>query len=116
MLPTCGLLFLDPTLGPYLSSEYFLSSDQIGLVFGLNSILYITLCPLFSRYITRLKNKRICLLLGCLINGTAFICLGPDSLTQLPQELLYTCIASAIIGFGSIFLYIPVMPELLTLI
>lgn len=118
MVPAVGLLFLDPTLAPYLESSYSLESGIIGLIFAATSLLYVALCPLGSAIVRRLQNNRVLLFAGCFFIGIGFIWLGPspDLCFGVSRQLWVTVVANLLIGVSNIFSFIPVVPELINIL
>lgn len=78
VVPTLGIQFLDPTLGPFVQSFYHKNSTVVGIMFSLTSFTYIILCPAGSRIIQRSKNIKLLLFFGCLLTGVSFLLIGPN--------------------------------------
>ncbi|EGR27814.1 major facilitator superfamily protein, putative [Ichthyophthirius multifiliis] len=111
-LPSCGLLFLDPTMGIYFNKVYGLDDLWVGLLFSIGTSTYLFLSPLGTYMIKFLNNYSLLLFIGTFITGLSFIFLGPDPLLGLPQKLYITCIANVFIGIATLFIYIPALPQL----
>ncbi len=82
---TCGVLSLDPTLGPYLKQEYGKDAAVIGVIYAINNILYMIICPMTSLLAIKLSNNNILIFLGIFISGVSYFFIGPN---QEIQELL----------------------------
>lgn len=78
ILPTLGVLFLDPTLEPFVVNQYKVSPSTAGVMFALNAFAYVVLCPLGSYLIVKVPNVRLMLFFGVLATGICFIIMGPD--------------------------------------
>lgn len=118
ILPTMGLLFLDPTLAPYIESQYGVGPFLIGIVFAANSLLYMVFCPICSIITIKVENNKILLFGGCLVQGLSFLFLGPDSqlLFQMEKRFWISIIANSVMGIAITFIYIPIIPEFLELL
>ncbi|KAL4453663.1 hypothetical protein ABPG74_009559 [Tetrahymena malaccensis] len=111
-LPSCGLLFLDPTMGIYFEETYGLDDLYVGLVFSVGTVVYLLASPIGTKMLQYTKNYEFLLFLGSILTGISFFFLGPDEYTFLPQKLYITCIANGFIGLASILIYIPALPQL----
>ncbi|EGR27815.1 lipase family protein, putative [Ichthyophthirius multifiliis] len=112
LLPSCGLLFLDPTMGIYFNKVYGLDDLWVGLLFSVGTVTYLILSPLGTYMIKYVKNYSLLLFIGTFITGLSFIFLGPDPLLGIPSKLYITCIANVFIGVATLFIYIPALPQL----
>lgn len=111
-----GLAILDPTIANFLSDYYFLNQIQIIYVFIIMSIFYIIPLIFFLKQPKFLKNIKnsLYIIMGFAMTCFGYMLVGPDNLL-FDKSLDLACMGQAIINFGSAFIFIPIIPELIML-
>lgn len=115
VVPTIGMMYLDPTLAPFLKDKFNIDPSIIGIVFGVMPIFYGGLCPLGGLLIKRVNKNLFMIFLGCFFTGLFFIFIGPYSslLFGLKKKLWLTVTSNAMIGASNVLLYNPIVPEII---
>lgn len=91
-ISTVLVLFLDPTFGPYLVTEYSLAEFEVGLLFSVSSFTYLGFSPLVLRIQSRMKNKALLIYIGTVLMGISFLLFSPDRYMGLKNGRLYLVI------------------------
>ena len=47
------------------------------------------------------------------MSGLGFMFVGPDTITGCPKKLWITIVGDMTIGVGDVFLFVPILPELI---
>ncbi|KAI1305225.1 MFS-type transporter SLC18B1 [Halotydeus destructor] len=114
-LTTCtlSLTFLDPTFEPHLRI-FDLTPSQVGFVFFFGSLVYGILSPISGHIADKSPNNYIQLILGQLVVGTAYLCIGPNPITGISQSLVSDVMSQVCVCMGTAIAMIPTLKMLLT--
>ncbi|KAI1302121.1 MFS-type transporter SLC18B1 [Halotydeus destructor] len=111
-ISSISLTFLDPTLEPHVRI-FDLSSSQVGLVFFTGAAVYAILSPVSGYISDKVENNFLQLILGQLLIGAGYLCLGPNPITGISQTLVSDILSYVLICIGAAAAMIPSFKMLL---
>ena len=77
---------MEPILAERLT-DFNLTSMQIGLFFAIWPVFYIP-SSIIVQYLPKTVDKRVTIILSCLISGVGFIFVGPSDMFNLSESLV----------------------------
>lgn len=110
------LSFLDPTLTNHLEdiTNNGLSSEKIGLVFLIPSVLYTISAPLLGMVVDKMFSGRYAIILGNVICCVSYLFLGPSPLLDsfVNSKLWVVCVALGVMGIAIAPLVVPILADM----
>lgn len=103
--------FLEPILSPRLL-EFHLSVFQVGLFFGLFSVIYVPSLMIYTHLMPKWVEKRVTIALSVLLSSASFFLVGPSQLLHFPDSLLMIAFGWSLLAATTAFFYVPILPEM----
>ena len=113
-----ALGFIMATISEMLSNKYGLSSSINGLVFSIATLSYFLTMPLYNKVGKKIERK-VWMSMGLLFSSLSVLLVAPqEQMVQwlhIPHQyqLILTCLGLCLLGIGSAFIYIPILPQLI---
>lgn len=117
ILVACSLImlfsnFLDPIFSPELKDEYGIKERYIGFISALPFFMYAVCCPFVTWLLTKTRRSVI-ILVAFFLCSFALILVGPSETLHIPRNLWVLITGYAILGGGTLFFFIPSLPEII---
>jgi len=99
--------FLSVTL-----SNRGMDANYVGYIFGIDCFVF-GLCSAIYSYSCIKFPRKIVFVMGLVLAGFTFLLMGPSLLLDLPNENYFTVVSFFPLGLILIFVFIPIIPEMI---
>lgn len=106
-----AVTYLQPTLALHLRS-YDYQPIFIGFSFAIPTLIFATTSPLIH-ILTKRISKRGTIFLGFVIEGCAFLLVGPSYYLNFSESITITMFGICLLGLGAGMIIIPCLPEMI---
>ena len=109
VIPNAAFGILQPTFTKHMH-DYTNSTILISVMFSIGTFAYAFSMPIMS-ILPKRFDRRIWLMIGLLLSSISGFFLGPETLLNLPHNIVFVIIGISILGVGCAFSMVPSIPE-----
>ena len=112
-----------PVIGPFMAQRHQMDPGTVGLIFLSGNAVYVLLAPIMGAVTTKIKFLTPFITIGFLIQAIGTFLVPPSnifvnilnstSIRSGNMELISPYVGMALVGFGYILSYLPILTELL---